>query len=263
VLCEKPLGSDPSRVATVVSLAEERGLIFAEAFMYRYHPQTKLAGELVARGEIGKLRQINASMTFPIIDREGDDIRLSAELDGGSLMDVGCYCVSALRLFAGEPELVFADFDLDGAAVDIRVNGLLRFSDGATGQFDAAMNLPRRDRLELVGEDASIILNDPWHCRLPSIEVRRPKSDTDGPPAPGEGTELIAIDPDGVLGLREDLFDTYRLEIEAFSAAVETGTPPEFAGADAVSQARVVEAIVESARSGQPVKLSAVEEGMK
>ncbi|MBS1679741.1 MAG: Gfo/Idh/MocA family oxidoreductase [Actinobacteria bacterium] len=259
VLCEKPIGRDPLAVERLAEVAREKGLVFAEAFMYRYHPQTMLALELVAGGRIGRLRNVSATLSFPMAG-VGDDPRLDSGMEGGALMDVGCYCVSAARLFAGEPVAAFAEYGYDGAQVDLRVNGLLEFRDGVRAQFDAGMNLPRRDRLELVGEEGTITIQDPWHCRLPVIEVRRPPVRDYGPPSPGEGVESVPIDPEGSAGLTGDLVDAYRLEFEAVSAAIEAGVEPGFSAADAVAQSRVIDALHRSATTGMPVTLAAPEE---
>ena len=105
VLCEKPLSRRPDDVERAFDTAERTGLLLTEAFMYRHNPQTARLQELVAGGAIGKLRAVRAAFSFTLSDPA--NIRLSSDLDGGALMDVGCYCVSGSRLLAGEPERVF------------------------------------------------------------------------------------------------------------------------------------------------------------
>ncbi|MGH2864094.1 MAG: Gfo/Idh/MocA family protein, partial [Solirubrobacteraceae bacterium] len=100
VLCEKPLSRSPAEVERLFKLAHERGLHLCEAFMYRHHPQTKRLKELVEGGAIGELRRIRGSFSFPC---DPDDPRMQAGMDGGGLMDVGCYPVSMARYLAGEP----------------------------------------------------------------------------------------------------------------------------------------------------------------
>ena len=84
--------------------AERTGLHLSEAFMYRHHPQTARLTELVASGAIGELRVIRSAFSYSLYD--ADNIRLRTDVEGGSLMDVGCYCVSGSRLLGGEPESV-------------------------------------------------------------------------------------------------------------------------------------------------------------
>jgi predicted dehydrogenase len=89
VLCEKPLGRRAADVEAVFDIAEREGRLLMEAFMYRHNPQTAKVAELVASGSIGALRLIRSAFSFTITD--STDVRLTTGLDGGALMDVGCY----------------------------------------------------------------------------------------------------------------------------------------------------------------------------
>jgi predicted dehydrogenase len=110
VLCEKPYSRHPTEVIDAFDLAKANGLVMSEAYMYRYNPQTLHLADLVASGEIGELRLINSSFTWPT-DAPGD-VRLDPTLAGGSLLDVGCYCVNAARLLAGEPTTANAQWKI-------------------------------------------------------------------------------------------------------------------------------------------------------
>ena len=102
VLCEKPLTDWPGDAEALFALAEREGLVLAEAFMYRHNPQTRRLEQLVRDGAIGRLQLVRTSFSFLV---EGEaNIRLVPELGGGSVLDLGCYCVSGARLLAGEPE---------------------------------------------------------------------------------------------------------------------------------------------------------------
>lgn len=254
VLCEKPLVPDPADLEASAAVARAGGLVLTEAFMWRHHPQTAQALELVAGGAIGRLRHVAAAMSFRL---EGDDDpRLEPDLDGGALMDVGCYCVSAARLFAGEPLTAFGEAVASGHGVDVRFLGTLRFPGDVTAQFDVAMDVARRDRLELVGTEGQLILHDPWHCRLPSLELRRPRTLPYGPPPPGDGVTEVAIRRDPAdTGVLED---AYRHELEALSAAIAAGEPVRFGVDDALGQARAMAALRRSAGTGALVRLDAL-----
>ena len=224
VLCEKPLSRRVADVEAIFDLAESRGLLLMEAFMYRHHPQTKRVVELVESGAIGELRLIRGAFSFNLVDEA--NIRLSADLEGGALMDVGCYCVNAARLLAGEPEAVSAQQVIGGDGVDVVFTGAMRFPRGRTAHFDAGLALAPRDELEIVGDRASLFLDDPWHCREPVIEVRRQ-----------DGMERIVV----------DAVNPYTLEAENFSAAIRGDGAPLLGRADAVGQARTLEALYEAA----------------
>ena len=149
VLCEKPLSRRAKEVEEAFDLADQAGLVLSEGFMWRHHPQAGKLGQLVAEGAIGRLRIVRAAFSFQLASVHGaDDARFRPELGGGSLMDVGCYCVSAVRLLAGEPERVFAEQVIGASGVDVCFAATMRFSDDVVANFDCgfARPLPRRAR---------------------------------------------------------------------------------------------------------------------
>jgi len=233
VLCEKPLSRHVDEVVGAFDTADRHGRLLMEAFMYRHNPQTKRLTELVARGAIGRLRVIRAAFSFNATDPA--NVRLSSALDGGALMDVGCYCVSGARLLAGEPERVTAEQVIGGDGVDVTFAATMRFGDDVLAQFDAGLALADRDELEVVGEEGALFLDDPWHARNPLIELRS-----------GDRTELIELAPE----------DSYGLEAENFSRAIRGEAEPLLGRADALGQARTIEALYRAADTGQPVALA-------
>src|ERR1035437_7285534 len=170
VLCEKPLSRHPDDVVRAFDAADSGGLVLAEGFMWRHHPQARRLVELLE--EIGELRLIRASFSF-LLERSGD-LRLQKALEGGALMDVGCYCLSAARLLAGEPTAVSAQQVRGGDGVDMRLTGLLRFPGDVLATIDCGLDEAARDELEVTGTRGVLWLDDPWHARNPAIELRRP-----------------------------------------------------------------------------------------
>ena len=146
--------------------ADRNGRVLAEAFMWRHHPQALRLRELA--GELGELRLVRSAFSFSL--DEPENIRLAADLDGGALMDVGCYCVSGARFLLGEPEQVTAHSRDD--AVDVRFVATMSFASGALAHFDCGFDMPPRDELEVVGSEGSLFLDDPWHSRTAVIERR-------------------------------------------------------------------------------------------
>jgi predicted dehydrogenase len=144
VLCEKPFATSPTDAARCFDAAEAAGRIVGEGFMWRHHPQTVLARRLVAEGAIGRLATIRAALS---VDVPAGDIRRSPTLGGGALYDLGCYCVSAARLFGGQPTRVWAEPVLDGSAgqdgdVDLRLAATLRLPGQVLALFDVGWTLP-------------------------------------------------------------------------------------------------------------------------
>jgi len=232
VLCEKPLTRHADGAEEAFDAAERADRVLSEAFMYRHNPQTTRLKSLVDEGAIGELRLVRASFSFAMYDDQ--NIRLRPELDGGSLMDVGCYCVSGSRLLAGEPETVYGQAWYGPSGTDWVFGGTLRFAGDVIGIFDCGTALTDRDELEVVGSEGSLFLDDPWHAREPGIELRR---------------------DDGVEQIETERADSYRLELENVSDAIRGEGELLLGRDDAVAQARALEALHESATNGEPVRL--------
>jgi xylose dehydrogenase (NAD/NADP) len=235
VLCEKPLSPRAEEVERCFDAAESAGLVLSEGFMWRHHPQADRMMELVRAGAIGELRLVRAAFSFLL--PPGPNVRWDAGLDGGALLDVGCYCVSGSRLLTGsEPEQVHGEAVRADSGVDARFAGTMRFPDDVLAVFDCGFDLPPRDELEAIGSEGSLFLDDPWHCMEPRIEVRG----ADG------SVELVEV----------ERANPYGLEFEDVSAAIRGAPAPRLGRADAVGQARALEALLRSAAEGRPVAVA-------
>jgi predicted dehydrogenase len=232
VLCEKPFTRHPEEVDAAFDAAERSGRLLSEAFMYRHNPQTAKLVELVRDGAIGELRLIRSAFSYGLYDEE--NIRLRTDVEGGALMDVGCYNVSGSRLLGGEPERVWGEAWYGPSGTDWVFNGTLRFPGDVLATFDCATALAERDELEAIGSGGSLFLDDPWHCRQAVIELRR-----------NDGTERIELQP----------IDSYLLEAENMSAAIRGEQELLLGREDAVGQARAIEALYRAADSGEVVAL--------
>ncbi len=227
VICEKPFSRHPEDVEEAFDAAERSGRLLTEAFMYRHNPQTARLVELVRDGAIGDLRLVRSAFSYSLYDAE--NIRLRTDVDGGSLMDVGCYCVSGSRLLAGEPETVLGQAYIGPSGTDWVFTASMRFPGDVLALFDCGTCLPERDELEAIGSEGSLFLDDPWHCHEPVIEIRR-----------DDGIERIELEP----------VDSYRLELENLADAI-TGTASLLLGReDALGQARTIAALFGSAETG-------------
>ncbi len=232
VLCEKPLSRHPDEVAAAFDAADRAGRLLSEAFMWRHNPQTARLRELVEQGAIGELRLVRSTFSYSLYDES--NIRLQPDVEGGSLMDVGCYNVSGSRLLAGEPERVFGEAWYGPTGTDWVFAGTMRFPGDVIASFDCGTALANRDELEAIGSEGSLFLDDPWHCLNPVIELRRE-----------DKVERIELEHE----------DSYRLELENMSDAIRGAGELLLARADAMAQARALEALHESASTNAPVAL--------
>jgi predicted dehydrogenase len=233
VLCEKPYSRRPAEVEHAFAVAERAELVLMEAFMYRHHPQMAIASSLVETGAIGAVRLLRSTFTFRIGSEQ--DVRLRAELDGGALMDVGCYCVSGSRLLAGEPQRVLGESVVGPTEVDVAFVGTLRFPDDVVAHFDVSFRAPRAQELVAVGEEATLVVRAPWRADWGvGVEIVR-----------NEATEHIAV-PEA---------DSYRLQLDNLADAAEGVAPPLLGRGDALAQARAIDALYRSAETGASVAL--------
>src|SRR5262249_40374375 len=150
----------------------------------------------------------------------------------------------AARLFGGNPLRIYAEAVRDANGVDTRMAATMRLGHDVLAQFDLGLDLPRRDELELIGTGGRIVVPDPWICRGETIELHR-----DG------RTELLPTDPAGAYALAHDDHDVYRIELDAVSGAIASGTGLRFGAADAIDQAAALQALAASTEIGAPVAL--------
>ncbi len=230
VLCEKPFSRHIEDVERAFDAADATGMHLSEAFMYRHHPQTARLAEIVASGAIGELRVIRAVFSYSLYD--ADNIRLRTDVEGGALMDVGCYCISGARLLGGEPESVVGAAHIGSSGTDWVFAGMMRFPGDVVALFDCGTSLPNRDELEAIGTEGSVFLDDPWHCGTPVIELRRNDS--------VERIEIEAANP-------------YRLELEDLNAAIRGERAPLLGREDAMGQVRAIDALFRSHEAGGAV----------
>jgi predicted dehydrogenase len=225
IVCEKPFAADASEARRVAAVVARAGVRAMEAFMWRFHPQHLRARQAIDDGVIGAVRVVRASFSFPLPRKE--NVRLRTELAGGTVMDVGCYPVSASRFYFGaEPVRAFVRGDIDPEfGVDMRAGGLLEFAAGRA-LIDCAFDLPYRTAVEIAGEKGTIEIPRGW---LPEDEA------------------AVVID-----GKTERLprANQYVLQFEHFSRCILEGTPPRYGPDDAILQMTALDAVRRSIASG-------------
>jgi predicted dehydrogenase len=164
VLCEKPLASNAHEAEEMAKAAHETGLVLSEAFAYRYHPLAARMQEILASGEIGAVRHIEAQFCFLL--PAPNNIRFKYELAGGSLMDNGCYPVSLIRFLAGaEPTVMDAQAKLFSPQVDSRMSADFTFADGRTAHMASDMLSPAlfRSFVQVRGDTGTLTVVNPYH----------------------------------------------------------------------------------------------------
>ena len=235
VLCEKPLAIDALEAQHVVDECARLGVPLMEAFMYRFHPQQARVRELIAAGAIGDVRAVRAAFMFSLDPLTGGNVRLSGELAGGALMDVGCYTVNATRmLFAEEPLWASAQWDFrEDLGVDVALSGVLGFSDNRMATVDCSFRASGKSSYQVAGSRGRIDVLDAF-TPDPASEVTLLVTDASG----ARTSETIS----GI--------DQYCAEAEAFADALLRRTAVPIAPSDAVANMRTIDALKNSARLG-------------
>lgn len=204
--------------------------------MYRFHPRTERAADVVAT-ELVNVRSVDAEFSFALRDRP-DDIRLDPELAGGSVMDVGCYAISAARLLLGEPDRVYATTtDTRDCGVDTAMAGVLEYDDGATARIASGFDTPASQYYRVEAENG-------W------LEVDHAFG------VPHDAETTLEYEIDGRHGVETfPPVDQYTLEVEHFAASVADDVDPRIDALETWGNMRAIDAVYESAEAGHPVAI--------
>ncbi len=237
VLCEKPAALDAAETADMIDHCTGRGVVWMEAFMYRFHPQWSVVRRLLDEGAIGDLRAVVAVFTFTV--RNPENIRRVPEYGGGSLYDVGAYCVNVSRWMFGRAPVSVSGSSLRSAeGVDEEFRGVLDFGDGGSALILSSLSQPYRHHVRLLGTEGDITVPEAFVVRSDDVTVIH--TDADG------------RDEAHVVGGA----DEYQLEVEDFADCVLSGRAPAVvSNADTLANMRTIDALYASAASGTAVTL--------
>ena len=224
VLCEKPFAANAAEAEKVAGVAKRSGKVVMEAFHYRYHALTLRMLEIIASGELGPLKRVEASFCFPL---PIDDIRWDWNLAGGSMMDAGCYPTHLVRTLAGaEPRVTRASAKLRSPNIDRLVVAELEFPGGATGSITASMLSSKFVRIggRVLGSEGEMRVTNflapqYGHSLQVKVKGKRRKESVDKQPT------------------------SYAAQLKAFADAVLRGAPFPTTVDDAVANMRVIDAI--------------------
>lgn len=242
VLCEKPLALDAAEAERLAAVQRETGVHMTEAFMVRYHPRWIAAREIVRSGRLGRVTQIHA--TYSVLNDDANDIRFDPRLGGGALGDVGVYPITAARfLFEDEPIAVTATFEKqqpDG--VDIACAGLMEFPDNRNLMFSGALKQAWAHWVMVTGTEG-------W-MEIPIAVWPDPKLETTIRLRRREDMSDQAVEE-----LRFPAANQYEHQVATFARVIRAEIANPWPIANAVAMMGILDAVRQSARSGQRVKL--------
>jgi predicted dehydrogenase len=232
VLCEKPIGLSAAEGQKLVDAARRHPeLKVMEAFMYRHHPQWQKARQLVNTGAIGEVVTIQSFFSYFNVDPA--NIRNQADMGGGSLADIGCYCISLSRhIFDGEPRRVFGMVHYDPRfKTDRLASGILEFDRG-TSTFTCGTQMAPYQRANILGTAGRVEIDIPFNAPPDRPCTMRHQA--------GGRIDEIAL----------DVCDQYTIQGDLFARAVLEDRPVPTPIEDSVANMRVIEAVIASSRSG-------------
>lgn len=237
VLCEKPIAVSSSEAQRLLEISQTRPQIkVMEAFMYRFHPQWQKAVELVQIGAIGKLQTIQSAFSY--YNDNPLDIRFTFTEGGGCLWDLGCYPVSLSRLlFQREPERVCSTMSFDPAFnIDCLTSGMLDFGNG-TSTFTCSIQMAYYQRVNIFGTAGRIEIEIPFNA------------------PPNRPCKMWLHKESNREEIIFDICDQYTIQGDKFAQAVINNTEVPYPLEDAVANMKVLDALVDSAKSNRWIGL--------
>lgn len=236
VLCEKPFALSLEEVDEMTAVSQETGLVLAEAFMYRHHPQTKIIGEMVRNGRVGQVQLVHAVFNFRLTNP--DNVRLVPEYGGGCLWDVGVYPVSlAQYIMGGPPEWVFGRQQVGETGVDLFFAGQLGYGNGRIAQISSSFSSPFYTMTEILGTEGSLLVTRPF--------IKQDEGQVIYTPANSEPEEIAIPNEYLYLGEVADMHD-----------AILSEQPNYLTLAESRNHVKTVLALYESAQTQQVVYLT-------
>ena len=228
VLCEKPLAPTAADAEAMAAASAAAGVTLLEAYMTPFHPRAQAIETLVASGRLGALRFARAAFTGTL-DRR-DDHRWRPEMGGGSLLDVGIYCIAPLLAAAGRPPArVEAAALMAKSGVDVSFSAWMDWGDGFTAAIECSFDAPERQSLEIVGTEAAVLVDRAFTPGPEDVAVTLRHRD-------GRAEEVVAGGA-----------DPYRAMIEHFQAVVRGAAEPRRSCAASITLLTVLEHLREAA----------------
>ncbi|MFI5449947.1 MAG: Gfo/Idh/MocA family protein [Candidatus Bathyarchaeia archaeon] len=232
VLCEKPLAPTAEECERMISACRKNDVILMEGFMYRYHPQIVMLQRLVDSELVGRILVIRSEFTVRLEEYSRnflDDIRYQKNLGGGSLLDLGCYCVDITRLLTkSEPDHVAGQASIHKEKqIDETFAGIMHFPGNELALFESSFLARVRHNLEIIGTKG--------HIELPAAFEPGYKAEI--------GIKTIAKTE----RIQFHSVNPYQLMVEEFASSVLNGREPSIPATTSIGNMKAIEMLLKSA----------------
>ncbi|HEX4228145.1 MAG TPA: Gfo/Idh/MocA family oxidoreductase [Bryobacteraceae bacterium] len=238
VLCEKPMADTVAECEEMIDACARNSVKLMIAYRLHFEPANLNAIERVQSSELGEPRIFNSVFSQ---QTPAGNPRLQREMGGGPLMDLGIYQINAARyLFREEPSQVTAAGANNGdprfEEVHEMVSGILRFPRDRLASFTCSFGAAPTDSYRVIGTDGELQLK-------PSFEY-------------GEKPKMTLTVDGKEQEITFHTTDQFGGEIEYFSRCILEDKEPEPSGYEGLADIRIIQALLESMRAGQPVNLA-------
>ena len=255
VLCEKPLAPSLNEIDKMIAISKKNKVMIQEATMMRFHPQTHYVRQAINKNKIGKIHYISA--IFAISNLNYKDIRYvySIPKGGGSLYDLGSYCISFARGVLGlEPKKVFGDIGIvkGMGKVDQVFSAFLKFQNNIAMHFQCSMRSFPHESVTIVGEKGTIVLDLPY-CNLPgetgTVHLINESS--------YKKIDTTAFGDSMRKNFSSISFDekAYNFQVESVNSTILKGTKPTITLEDSKNNIKTILALLKSAKKNIFVKV--------
>jgi predicted dehydrogenase len=234
VLCEKPLAPSVDDCRAIIEACQAHDVKLMVAYRLHFDEATLQAMELARSGRLGDVRLFSSFFTHVV---RGDDIRRDPTVAGGATLDLGVYCINAARhLFDAEPIQVVADAVFQDQTDDT-LSAILRFPEGRIAQFCVSNSVAGVSSYRIAGTEGDLRVEPGYAYAEELVHYLTLGDDT-----------------------KRTTFrrgDQFAPELKYFSDCLLNGRDPEPSGEEGWCDVRVVEALLESARTRRPIELPA------
>lgn len=242
VLCEKPMAVVEEECRRMIEAAEGNKVKLMVAYRLHFEKANLKAALIAQSKKLGDLRFFNSVFSMQV---KAGNIRLKAALGGGTLYDIGIYCLNAARsLFKADPVEVFAFSANNGDArfqeVDEMTGAMLRFPGERIATFISSFGAGDVSSYELVGTRGSLRLDPAFEM----VEELKYELKSKVQTQKGSSSKRDQFGP----------------ELLYFSDCILKNKNPEPSGSEGLADVRVIEALYRSAREGVPIKLEVIQE---
>lgn len=211
ILCEKPLAMNMEEIDRIIAAAKQAGVTLVEAYMYRCHPQTEKAVELIREGTLGQINLVQANFGYHApFNPQGR--HFAKNLGGGGILDVGGYPASFACMVAdamgtetnvavktlGSVGTIHPETDTDTLAITN-----LSFANGLAAQLSASTQTAQSNQVRIYGSKGWLEIDSPWIVNPKGGDWHLTLHLDAGD---GQPERITGHDPRGLYGIEADCF---------------------------------------------------------